>query len=51
MKTDTYITTSTGQKVHFDDDRLRKSLQRVGAHPDVNWQYPYAKKQHTEVTH
>ena len=35
MKSSTYITTSTGQKVHFDDDRLRASLRRVGAKPDV----------------
>lgn len=35
MKSNTYITTSTGQRVHFDDDRLRASLQRVGAQPDV----------------
>jgi hypothetical protein len=35
MKSTTYITTSTGQKVHFDDDRLRSSLQRVGAKPEV----------------
>ena len=35
MKSNTYITTSTGQKVHFDDNRLRISLQRVGAAPDV----------------
>src|SRR5579863_899098 len=35
MKSKTYITTSTGQKVHFDDDRLRASLRRVGAGPEV----------------
>jgi hypothetical protein len=35
MKSNTYITTSTGLKVHFDDDRLRTSLQRAGAQPDV----------------
>ncbi len=35
MKLDTYITTSTGQRVHFDDERLQASLKRVGAKPDV----------------
>jgi hypothetical protein len=35
MKSDTLITTSTGQKVHFDDDRLRSSLRRVGAKPEL----------------
>ncbi len=35
MKSDIYITTSTGQRVHFDSDRLRNSLQRVGAKPEV----------------
>jgi len=35
MKSDIYITTSTGLKVHFDDERLRNSLKRVGAQPDV----------------
>jgi len=35
MKSETNITTSTGLKVHFDDDRLRRSLQRVGAKPEV----------------
>jgi hypothetical protein len=35
MKSDIYITTSTGLKVHFDDSRLRTSLQLVGAQPEV----------------
>ena len=35
MKTDNFVITSTGQRVHFDDDRLRNSLSRAGAKPDV----------------
>lgn len=35
MKSDNFVITSTGQRVHFDDDRLRNSLKRAGAKPEV----------------
>ena len=35
MKSDISIITSTGQKVHFDDERLRNSMHRSGAKPEV----------------